>query len=219
MKTFSEVDNAYRAAIEAAGPCLSRAFKSACAVGKVNLKSTDLTRAVLLRLKSYFSAQEDIKRVLTKGYATPVADFFVETVTFYLKVVIRLKNLALDVASEKSITPRRGSMRPDISLWKGEKLIAAIECKTQLGWNRDGWLKDFLEREKRLKKQQPKAKLFLFVMTGSNWSGFGNDPRIGKQFFVLLEDCWPRDVDLSNTTIPSLKHSIEALFREVLRNA
>jgi hypothetical protein len=220
MKTFSDVDKAYRDAVEAiGGHSLAIAFKSACSVGKVDFKRTDLTRAVLLRLKSYYTTQKDIKEFLGKRYVASAADFFVETITFYLKVAVHLKKLSLCVASEKTVTSHRGAMRPDISLWKGEKLIAAIECKTQLGWNRDGWRKDFLKREKQLKKQQPNAKLFLLIMTGSNWGGFGSDARIGKQFFVLLENRWPQDVDLISTEIVGLKHSIEGLFREIFLHA
>jgi hypothetical protein len=251
MRTFLEADRAYCKAVEEIGD-LDSAFTAACAVGKVDLCGTGLTRAVLARLKSYQIAQELIKTFLKKRYAAAAADFFVETVAFYLNVVIKLQKLELNVASEKpvnelvannvvaktkelqlnaasemAVAPRQSVMRPDISVWKGDELVAAIECKTQLGRNRHKdkvtgqyvWLQDFEKRESQLNKQRPNAKLFLLVMTESNWDGFGVDSRCGKQFFALLDKHhWPRDVDPSAATIEGLVHPnpIEKLFRLVL---
>ncbi len=186
MPSFSEADKNYRATIEATGRKLAKAFASARAVGSINLKDTDITEAVLLRLKSFFYAQEKIKRELQKGYAASAADFFVETVCFFLKVAFEQLNPSLDIASEKAIISRRGALRPDISVWRDNKIVAAIECKTQLGWNRSKWQPDFESRERKLHQQHKNAKLFLLVMTGSNWPGFGNDQRVGKQFFIDL---------------------------------
>ena len=69
MPTFVEADRDYRAAIEAPGRKLADALASAHAAGPVNLKDTDLTHAVLLRLKSFFATQDEIKRSLQKVYA------------------------------------------------------------------------------------------------------------------------------------------------------
>lgn len=218
MSTFTEADEAYRAAIEAAGRDLPTAFTAARSVPLIDLNSTDITHAVLLRLKSFLLCQEKIKHELGKMYAAPAADFFVETVCFFLKVIFGRLDPSLVIASEKSIVRERGSMRPDISIWRGTMVVAAIECKTQLGWNRDGWLHDFEEREIRLAAKFPNAKLFLLVMTGSNWPGFGGNKRVGKQLFVLLKDIWPNTFEPSSGTT-SIVHPIETLFCEVLSHA
>jgi len=78
---------------------------------------------------------------------------------------------------------------PDISIWREDALLAAIECKTQLGWRRHDWAFHFDEREQKLKEAFPDAKMFLLVMTSCNWSGFRNDPRSGKQLICVLKDC------------------------------
>lgn len=215
MPTFTQADKKYRSAIEAAGRELTVAFDAARAVKPVNLGGVDLTNAVLLRLKSFLLTQEQIKRSLQKVYAAPAADFFTETVCFFLKVVLEKLDSSLSVASEKAIVRKKGSMRPDISVWRGDTVIAAVECKTQLGWNRDGWLQEFEVREKRLKEQHPNARLFLLVMTGSNWPGFGNDQRVGKQFFVLLNKIWPNEFEISEADNESIVHPIEKLFGEI----
>jgi hypothetical protein len=218
MRTFTEADQAYRTAIEAPGRDLHSAFAAARSVLPIDLDATDITNAILLRLKSFQLCQDQIKSELGKVYAAPAADFFVESVCFFLKVVLGKLDPSLAVASEKNIIRRKGSMRPDISVWRGETVVAAIECKTQLGWNRDGWLHDFEDRETRLAAEFPDAKLFLLVMTGSNWPGFGDDKRVGKQFFVLLNDIWPNTFEASAATA-SIVHPIESLFHEVLSHA
>jgi hypothetical protein len=214
MKTFTKVDQPYREAIEAPGRELAEALASARSVRKIDLEGTDITHAVLLRLKSFFLTQDHIKRELGKVYAAPAADFFVETVCFFLKVVLEKLRPSLTVASEKNVIRKQGSMRPDISIWRGDKLIAAIECKTQLGWNRDGWLLDFEKREKQLALHSPSAKLFLLVLTGSNWPGFGDDKRVSKQFFVMLDDIWPNLFEISSGE--KVVHPIERLLKRIL---
>jgi hypothetical protein len=219
MTTFTQLDQEYRNAIEAPGRELGAAFIAARKVEQIDLSGIDLTHAVLLRLKSFLLTQEKIKRSLNKVYAAPAADFFVETVCFFLQVVLEKLDPSLSVASEKNIVRRQGSMRPDISVWRGDTIIAVIECKTQLGWNRDGWQQDFEAREKRLKNEFVNARLFLLVMTGSNWGGFGDDHRVGKQFFVLLDQIWPNHFEVSDSGNKSLVHPIESLFNEIYVHA
>jgi len=218
MTTFTEADKTYRTIVEAPGRELSAAFDAARSVSSIDMNGTDITHAILLRLKAFFQCQEQIKTNLGKIYAAPASDFFVETVCFFLKVVLEKLDASLAVASEKNIVRRQGSMRPDISIWKNGKVIAAIECKTQLGWNRDGWLKDFEEREKLLSNKFQNAYLFLLVMTGSNWPGFGNDERVGKQFFVLLNNVWPIRFEPSNVA-NAIANPIEGLFQNILNLA
>ena len=217
MHTFTEADAEYRRAIEAPGRDLSAAFLAAAKVEKVDLQGHDISKAVLLRLKSFLETQAIIKSRLKKVYAAPAADFFVETIVFYLQVVLGQIAPDLRVESEKTIVRKKSSIRPDISIWHQDQVVAAIECKTQLGWNRDGWLPDFKNRESRLIEEFPNAKLFLLVMTGSNWQGFGNDTRVGKQFFVLLKDTWPRD--FVETSASQIEHRIECLISCLVAHA
>lgn len=102
MRTFLEADQDYRAKLEATGD-LDSAFTAACAVGKVDWRGNGLTRAVLARMKTYYTAQERIKAVLDKRFAAAAADFFVETVAFYLKVAISVEKLNLHVTSEEVV--------------------------------------------------------------------------------------------------------------------
>jgi hypothetical protein len=215
LATFTESDSAYRKAIEASGRELAAAFAAARSIPHIDLNGNDLTHAILLRVQSFLRSQELIKNELDKRYSAPAADFFVETVSFFLKVALEKLAPTLSVASERSIAKRRGAMRPDISIWRGDTIVAAIECKTQLGWNREGWLTDFEERSKRLEDEYPDAKLFLLVLTGKNWLGFGDDQRVGNQFFVLLNDIWAADFS-NSVNQSSIAHPIEKLLQNIL---
>jgi len=217
MPSFVSADSEYRRAVEAPGRDLPAALAAAQQVPSIDLDGDDISRAILLRLRSFFRTQDAIKAGLDKVYAAPAADFLVETVLFYLRVALGRLQPSLTIASERNIVKKRGSMRPDISIWRGDQVIAAVECKTQLGWNRDGWLHDFEDRETRLRADFPNAKLFLLVMTASNWPGFGDDARIGKQFFVMLEAIWPRDFEESMST--AIVHRTESLIGEILHHA
>lgn len=213
MPNFVQSDIAYREAIEAPGRELAKAFETASTV-KIDLDGTDITEAVLLRLKSFIETQDKIKGQLNKVYAAPAADFFVETIVFFLKSVLLRNDPTLSVASERTVVKKLGSMRPDISVWRGDELVATIECKTQLGWNRKGWLKSFKKRGSRLKKIAPNARMYLLVLSGGNWPGFGEDKRINKQFFVLLNKIWPRDYDISQKD--AIGHRLETLINSII---
>ena len=216
MSTFAQADSQYRAAVLAPGRELEAAFEAARALGAPKLDGDELTEAVLLRLQAYVQCQAAIKSSLNKVYAAPAADFFVETIVFYLQVAFDGLGAGLHVASERNIEKRSGSLRPDITIWKDTQLIAAVECKTQLGWNRDGWTQDFEEREAKLEKVWPKARLLLLVMTASNWSGFGEDNRVGRKFFVLLRD---RLLDMRSYHSNLVVHRLEELIASLLHPA
>lgn len=188
-------------------------YESLMNIDDVNLDTTIISRAILTRLIAYYSYQNKIKEFLNKRYIAPGADFFVETVLFYLKFIIDKYNLGLEVCSEKAIERKRGAIRPDISIWKGDKVIAIIECKTQLGWNRLKWEEDFIKRETLLKSKFPNAKAYLLVMSLANRGGFEGSPN--NKYFALSK-YWPGE--LSKATEEAIEMPIEALFNDIIPN-
>ena len=181
----------------------------------ISLGHKDITKAILLRMKAYYDSQNKIKKFLNKRYRPAASDFFVESIVFYLKLIFDKKGIGLEVHSERQIIPRRGAIRPDISVWENDKVVAIIECKTQLGWNRTKWEKDFKRRESKLKDKFPKAKAFLVVLTSENWSGFpDNNKKVGKQYFTL-SNIWPTKIrdDKINSVI---MNPIEGLFKKII---
>lgn len=195
---------------------LKKLFDEIVKDGKIDLKNNEISKAILIRLKYYYDYQKTIKEILNKRYASPAADFFVETVTFYLKTVFRIYDLPLEVHSERQIKRKRGSIRPDISVWRNNEVVAIIECKTQLGWNRHNWKDNFTEREEKFKKDFPNASAFLIVMTSLNWAGFGEDKNVGEKYFCL-SNVWPTDVDTDKLN-GYLLNPIEPIISYFIKN-
>ncbi|MGB3346123.1 MAG: hypothetical protein WBA71_02550 [Candidatus Humimicrobiia bacterium] len=181
----------------------------------ISLEEKDITKAILLRMKAYYDTQSKIKEFLNKRYLSAASDFFVEAIAFHLKLIFNKEGIDFDIHAERQIVPRLGAIRPDISVWKNDKVVAIIECKTQLGWNRDKWEEDFKKRESKLKDEFPNAKAFLVVMTSVNWSGFPDDNKnVGEQYFTL-SSTWPTNIsdDKINSVI---MNPIEGLFKKII---
>jgi hypothetical protein len=152
----------------------------------------DYSQAITNRLRAFYLSQSELKYFLDKKVAQAGSDFFVETILFFLKLFNEVEDIGFEIKSEQAIQRKRNALRPDITIWSGSELIAVIECKTQLGWHRHEWDNHFRFRENKIKESFPDAQVFLVVMSGSNWPGFGDDPRVGTQLFCLLKSgIWP----------------------------
>ncbi len=116
---------------------------------------------------------------------TSGADFFVNTVVFYLIMILEFNKKNLEIKSEHTMELENQRIRPDISVWENEELHTVIECKTQLGWNRTGWRNSFEHRERIIKEKYPEADVYLPVMTSQNWSGFKSDIENEGKFFTM----------------------------------
>jgi hypothetical protein len=191
MPNLIEIDKEFNMALSQTFHELKSVYEKVITDYKFDLNKTEITEAILLRLKTYYSTQNDIKTLLDKRYIAAAADFFVESTLFFLKTYFKKQGDILQAHSERQVKQTRNSIRPDISVWKGDEVVAIIECKTQLGWSRNNWEHEFLERDKKLKSDYPNAKSFLLVMTGLNWSGFGNNSKLDDSYFCLLNDIWP----------------------------
>lgn len=185
--------------------------------GPLPIEGQEVTTSILLTLKTHYDVEHEIKTLLDKRIRGHAADVFVETLLLYVQVFFQTHGVGLTAVSEKSISRKRGSIKPDISIWQGEQLIAIIECKTNLGWNRQGWEKYLKERESSVHHLFPRAKCFLVVLTEVNWSGFGSDPRVGDQLFTLSA-VWPTDVSL-DCPGASIRNPIEPLLRQLKQGA
>lgn len=219
--TLEQLDKNYNASLEQVTDSLSDTYDNILKSYKFDLSKTDISKAIIQRLATYYRTQNKVKKLLDKGYLAPAADFFVESTLFFLRLYCMQEKPDLIVQSEKDIListymdekgkTKREVIRPDISILENGEIIAIIECKTQLGWNRINWERDFSEREKKLKKRYPKAKAFLLVMTGSNWKGLGNSNKKGTQYFCLLEDVWPTEFQNNSQILTN----IEELFNQL----
>ena len=209
--SLADLDKDYRSSIQNSFVQLQQSYNNILSNYKFDLAKKEITEAILERLKSYYSTQNAIKNFLNKRYITAGADYFVETTLFFLNLYFQTLGENYQAHSERQIRQKRGSIRPDISVWKGNEVVATIECKTQLGWNRNSWEEDYKNRETILKREYLNANSYLLVMTGSNWGGFGVHPLLGKKYFCLLCDIWP----IEYTQNDQIFTPIEGLFKQL----
>lgn len=125
----------------------------------------------------------------------PLADVLTEGVALLVDGVVRAPELAshrLTVASEKGVPiPGHKTLKPDVSVWLGEKLLSVVECKTNLGYSRNGWLGPYEQRTAAFARVGvPEEAVLLVVATETNWEGFPSawsDPRAGRQWITLAK--------------------------------
>ncbi len=203
----------YLEALRGRASSIKLLYQSLKQSGPLPIESQEVTTSILRTLKRHYEVEHEVKTFLGKRVRGHAADVFVETLLLYLRVFFETHDVGLTAVSERSISRRRGSIRPDISIWRGEQVIAIIECKTNFGWNRYGWPKYFRERELSVHHLFPSAKCFLVVLTEVNWPGFGGDPRVGDQLFTLCT-VWPTDVSLDRPEA-SICDPIEPLLRQL----
>lgn len=212
MTLLKDFDQPYRDSIRTTYNQLENSYNTIANSYQFDLTKTEITEAVLERLKNYCITQDLTKNFLNKRYQAPLADYFVETVLFFLRLYLKSQGGHLEAHSERQIKRTKNAIRPDISVWRQDEVVAIIECKTQLGWNRDGWEQDYILREQKLKSEFPNAKSYLLAMTENNWGGFKNHTLLNSSFFSLLDN---------NTWISSYSNSgqiltpIELLFAQI----
>jgi hypothetical protein len=190
---LKDIDKSYRESIQNTISELKKTSDIIKNEYSFDLEKKEISVAILERLKTFYKTQQETKIFLNKRYQTAGADFFVETILFYIQMYLKSKGSILEVHSERQIRKKRRMIRPDISIWKGDEVLAIIECKTQLGWNRNNWEKDFELRKQKLTNEFPNAKAFLLVMTGLNWDGFSETEKLGVDYFCFLDKVWPTD--------------------------
>jgi len=211
MKNLSQIDNDYNRSVADSFEQLQIVYTHISDNYKFDLTKTEITDAILNRLKTYYVTQNKIKTFLDKRYLAAASDFFVESTLFFLKLYLKSQGGILQAHSERQIKQKRNSIRPDISIWRDNEVIAIIECKTQLGWNRHNWEQQYFDRDHKLKADFSNAKSFLLVMTGLNWPGFGSNSKLSDSYFCLLKDIWPT----SYTDETHIFTPIEGLFKQL----
>ena len=212
MTLLKDFDQSYRDSIRTTYIQLEKSYNAIATSYQFDLTKTEITEAVLERLKNYCLTQDLTKNFLNKRYQAPLADYFVETVLFFLRLYLKSQGGHLEAHSERQIKRTRNAIRPDISVWRQDEVVAIIECKTQLGWSRDSWEQDYILREQKLKSEFPNANSYLLAMTENNWGGFNNHTLLNRSFFSLLNN---------NTWISNYSNSgqiltpIELLFAQI----
>jgi len=119
----------------------------------------------------------------------PLAEVVTESINMLMDSIVRRIGASdIKIFSEKNIKlPQGGYRKPDIGLWRGEKLILVAECKTSLGHKRNSWLEEHDIRIKEFEQVGvPADNILLFVGSEHTWKGFPrDDQRYLKNWFAL----------------------------------
>jgi len=199
-------DDPYTEALDRMRRRTGKAQEAISQPGVLDLNSPDLpvTMGILNRMRAYYQWVLHAKKIARKKVAMDGADFFTETVACYVQAAARSNGLfpedekeafqrGVFVSSEETLLKKRGAARPDVTLWRGGKPFAIIECKTQMGWARGNWEQAFLDREKELRDETPGIQVYHVVLTDCNWAGLpANHPSSGQKWFSLYKN-WPSD--------------------------
>lgn len=132
-----------------------------------------------------------ISGVINRVKEPAISEVLTEVTVMWVDAMLRNKRFndrGWTVSSETSVTLGEGKyVKPDVAIWKDEKIVAVIECKTSLGRSRKEWQAAFEDRVISLgKKGIREESIFLFVATEQCWQGFSpEDPRTLKTWFAL----------------------------------
>ncbi len=148
-----------------------------------DLEQDEITLAVLERMDAFWYFHVNNTKNILQGNINPTAaDFFTETCHLYLKAYFQSKH-GLIVKSEFSIVSGKNSVRPDISIWQGDRLIAAIELKVNDGWKRKSIHDHLIGREAQIKSIHPNSYFGVIAF----WNFFDTSlPDWNQKYISLL---------------------------------
>ena len=151
------------------------------------------THFILDWMGEHFRALKRFDISISRSIAPSSADQYTAAVAATLKQFLIASDSNLEVKSEVSLVRKRGSIRPDISIWTPEdEVIAIIECKTNPGYNRSGWQRQYIDRTKKLQRLFPHASSHLAILTSENWdvTKYLDSVHRGRDW-VCMSSIWP----------------------------
>ena len=173
-----------------------------------DLSKTEITDAIIDRMMAFwFFNVRNNKEILGREINTTSADFFTETCLLFLKSYFE-KQHGIKVLSERNIT--KGSViRPDISIWKDNQLVAAIELKVSDGWKGGTMLPHLIEREIQIKSLFPNAYFGVIAF----WNFFDTNIEVwNSKYFGLLKFDKDNNHQRSGASIEQLIKEIKKII-------
>jgi len=146
----------------------------------------DWTGLFCSRMRAHTNHHDAIKVIATKRVRAALDHAMTETIAMQVKALLGTHRRDLRVASELTIPQKK--VKPDISVWKDDKCVAAIECKVQMGWSRGAVAKDFTAREVKLAAAGvPSGNIWHVVASQCNWERDGH-ANWGNRWLVIGEE-------------------------------
>jgi hypothetical protein len=173
------------------------------------------TKFILTWMRELRVFQKRFGSLFGRKKQPPLADDFTAAVALCLEQFLKARGQPGRVRCEETTHKKRGATRPDVSVLSAAgALVATVECKTNLGWNRKKWKEQWEAREADLKEGFPDCTPYLCVLTQKNWNSaeFLESPYCEKQWFCLSR------VGVGKITDPARDnlHPIEEMFLSIL---
>jgi hypothetical protein len=152
------------------------------------LANTPATKFILSWMREWHQFQKQFGELFARRKRPHAGDEFTAAIALSLEQFLAARTITGRIRSEEKTHKKRGATRPDISICSlCNKLVATIECKTQLGYKRKDWKVAFEQRTEELGKLFPACSPFLCVLTSENWdfSVFEKSPLYNRQWFCL----------------------------------
>lgn len=150
-----------------------------------DLSKDEITKAVYERMMAFWYFNVTNCKELDREVNSVAADFFTETCLFFLKPCLKQKGL--DIVSEKDIRKVKSNtkvIRPDLSIWKGDELVAVIELKVSDGWKGKTMTEHLDNRKKEIRQIMENPNLFFGAI--SFWNCFGEGIKTSDSEYIGL---------------------------------
>jgi hypothetical protein len=188
-----------------------------------------ITEMITRRMFNHCKAQKELKKQIGLSIVPSMSGIFQQAVGTYLRAYLETVG-QFQVHLDKQYD---GHLRPDIAVERNSQRLAAIEVKTDLGWNRDyiatpAEPDSWANRKDQCKNAQFEA-VYLLILANSNWPGFKSG--MERQGVRVLLRTSPNNVKFKwyqdeqaplgeailndSNDDGEVIHPIEALFEEV----
>jgi len=153
----------------------------------------DLQIAMLLYLDKLALRNQALSLMINRSREPQIGDHFTEALNLAFQSITKnslFKGLDFNVSSEHNFYLYDNRyLKPDVAGFIGAKPIFMLECKSNLGYDRQNWMDNYIKRQSALAKSGLNPNLyFLCVLTDSNWNGFSTlDPRTNKQWHTFTK--------------------------------
>lgn len=146
------------------------------------------TKFILTWMRELSRFQSEFGQLFGRRKRPSAGDEFTAAVGLSLEQFLASRNVPGRIRCEENTHQKRGATKPDVSVRSiTDQLVATVECKTDLGWDRKEWKNKCEKRAEDLGKLFPGVLSFLCVQTSRNWdsSEFEKSPHFGNLWFCL----------------------------------
>ena len=149
------------------------------------------TKFILSWMRDLKHYHREFGNLFNRRKRPAIADDFTASVAICLNEFLISRGYPGAVRSEETTHRHRNATRPDVSVRdSSDNLLATIECKTNFGWNRNGWQTDHEVRSETLRELCPDCTAYLCVLTQKNWDStdLQESEKFGTEWFCLCNE-------------------------------